>query len=186
MGRRPHLFATLRQTLLEFEWLEFMQIPMGASIKATKALHLAWTLTAKRAWTMAKHSAPPQCYANALRPGDEFAEARQARAAMMKTHHENVLSLEIARHNIADANEVWEACLYLHMQPIRLVWAYFRRDTYSALSPLGNTSCWDSLQLWLIIRSWRIFMLLFAWQRKAIPMTNYHHKRCKTSLITVT
>ena len=36
----PHLFATLRQTLLEFESLEFMRIPMGASIKGNKSVAL--------------------------------------------------------------------------------------------------------------------------------------------------
>ena len=94
---------------------------MGRNEKATKALHLAWTLAAKRVWTMSKHSAPPDCYANMLRHGDDFAEMRQASEAMMKSQHQNILSLESARRNIADARDVWDACLYANMPPIRLM-----------------------------------------------------------------
>ena len=39
---------------------------------------------------------------------------------------------------LADAKEVREACLYLDMRPVRLVLEYFRRDKYSASSPLGR------------------------------------------------
>jgi len=134
----PHLFATLRVPLYENEWLDFMQIPMGRSERATKALHKAWTLSGKRGWTMAKHSAPPDCWANILQPGDEHAAASQAAAALMRIHHANILSLENSRHETAEANEVWEACLFLNMQPVRVVLEYFRRDKYSPRSPLGR------------------------------------------------
>jgi hypothetical protein len=56
----------------------------------------------------------------------------------MATHHKNILSLETARHTKADANEVWEACLYLNMKPVRLLLEYFKRDKYRASSPLGK------------------------------------------------
>ena len=134
----PHLFGTLRHALLELDSLEFMQIPMGESPQATKTLHLAWTLTAKLAWSMSKESAPPNCYSEILQPGAVFAAVRQTNADKMKTHHENVLSLELARHNFADAAEVWEACLFLNMAPIRLMFEYYRRDKYSAMSPDGR------------------------------------------------
>ena len=134
----PHLFGTLRHALLELDSLEFMQIPMGESPQATKTLNLAWTLTAKLAWSMSKESAPPNCYSEILQPGAVFAAVRQTNADKMKTHHENVLSLELARHNFADAAEVWEACLFLNMAPIRLMFEYYRRDKYSAMSPDGK------------------------------------------------
>ena len=56
----------------------------------------------------------------------------------MKTHHANVLSLELAKHQLTDANEVWETCLFLNMQTVRLLMEYFRRDKYSPCSPQGR------------------------------------------------
>ena len=41
-------------------------------------------------------------------------------------------------HTVADAKQVWEACLFLKMQPVRLLLEYFRRDKYRASSPLGR------------------------------------------------
>ena len=135
-AREPHIWATLHETLLEFDKLNFMQIPMGASDKATKALHLSWSLASNLVWTMSKHSAPPDCYANLVRPGDD--DANQAVGVMMATHHQNILSLEAAVHNVADAKAVWEACLFLNMKPVRLLLEYFRRDKYKASSVLGR------------------------------------------------
>ena len=85
---------------------------------------------------MSKHTAPPNCYAEILRPGDEV--ANDTCADKMKTHHQHILSLEHAMHDVSDAKEVWDACLYLSMQPVSLVLEYFRRDRYSASSPLGR------------------------------------------------
>ena len=111
---------------------------MGQSPQATKTLHLSWTLAGKLAWTMSKHSAPFDCYSNILQPGDDHAEGRRANAALMKTHHENVLALESAMHEVPDAKDVWEACLFLSMQPVRVLLEYFRRDKYSPSSPQGR------------------------------------------------
>lgn len=71
-----HLFATLQHPLFNPERLEFMQIPMGRSSKATKTLHSALTLAGKLAWTMSKCSAPFDCYSNILRPGGGYAQSR--------------------------------------------------------------------------------------------------------------
>ena len=132
----PHLFATFRKTLSELESLQDMQIPMGDSEMATRALALAWTLVGKRAWTMAKYSCPPECYANLLT--DDRPDLAAEAAALMRGHHRNVLSLEQAKHSIQDAKDVWDSCLYLNMQPIRLLWEYYRRDKYSPMSPDGK------------------------------------------------
>lgn len=137
-AKEPHLFATLHDALLDPAKLNFMQIPMGQSTLATKALSLSWTIQGRRGWTMAKHSAPPDCYASILRPGDDYAEVRQTCAAKTKTQHENALALESARHTVADAQELWESCLYLDMRAVRLVMEYFRRDKYSPSSRDGR------------------------------------------------
>jgi len=133
---KHHLLATLRNSLLEK--LDDMHIPMGESSYATKVLHFSWSLAAHLAWTMSKHSAPFDCYAAILQPGDQHGPTRQRGATLLKTHHENVLSLERAVPTIRAAKQVWEACLFLRMQPVRLVMELFRRDKYADQSPDGR------------------------------------------------
>ena len=74
-----------------------------------------------------------------LRPWNEHQQASRACAAKMKTHHENILSLEAATHKGAAAEEVWAARLYLNKQSVRVLWLleYFRRDKYSACDLLS-------------------------------------------------
>ena len=131
----PHLWSILEETLLDPVNLNYMQIDMGPSELATKTLHLAWSLFARRVWTMSKHTAPPNCYAEVVRPGAEH--ANKTCVGKMKTHHVNIMSLENARHENSDANEVWKACLYLHMTPVRLLLEYFKRDMWSEHSQEG-------------------------------------------------
>ena len=57
---------------------------------------------------------------------------------MMKTHHANILSLEKSMHTSAGARQVWDACLYLNMKPVRLLLEYFRRDKYLPSSMDGQ------------------------------------------------
>ena len=134
----PNLFNTLQETLLTVKNLTYMEIPFGESDMATKALTIAWTLVGKRVWTMSKHSSPPDCYAKLLRTEDEYAGEAQTVATTMKTHHKNILSLETARNTSEAADEVWDACLFLNMQPVRLMLEYFKRDKYSSSSREGR------------------------------------------------
>ena len=87
---------------------------------------------------MSKHSAPPECNANLLRPGQIFEDLRRTSATMMKIQHTNILALETARHELATARELWDACHFANMPPVRLMWEYFKRDKYSANSPDGR------------------------------------------------
>ena len=130
----PHLFATLSHTLFEFKYLEFMEIPIGKSTKARRALHLAWNIYAHRAWTLSKHSCPPECNAALLKSGP----IAQAAADALKIQHKNILSLEIARHKVRAAADLWHTCLYISMQPVRLVWEYYKQDRYSCHSLRGR------------------------------------------------
>ena len=137
----PHLWDTIHRTLLNEANLNDMQIKYGCSDYATKALHLSWSIVSKRAWTLSKHSAPPDVNAKILTTGrGATPEAiRTTAAGLMKSHHENVLSLEsAAASGISDAKSLCRDCQFLQMQPIRLMWEYYRRDKYSAQSPLGR------------------------------------------------
>ena len=134
----PHLWATLEETLFNPQNLNYMQIDMGPSENATKALHLAWTLAGMRMWTMAKQSSPPYCYAQILQPGPEHADSRHTCADKMKTHHRNIVSLEASMHNNEDSWSLWNHCLFLNMMPVRLLLEYFKRDMYQETSPEGR------------------------------------------------
>ena len=137
----PHLWATFSGTLLDEANLDSMRIVYGASEHATKALHLSWSIGAKRGWTMSKHSAPPDVNALLLKTGHGASvEAKRANAvAQLRTHHESALSLESAVANgVREAKALWNDCLFLQTQPIRLMWEYYRRDKYNSQSALGQ------------------------------------------------
>ncbi len=136
----PHLWKTLWNTLFSPEYLEFMDIPMGPSQKATRALHLSWSIVAGRGWTLSKHSCPPDCHGQVLQRGNSAAvrAQRQQGADLMKTHHGNVLRLEAARHHVADGMTLWGDILFLEVPPIRLAWEHYRQDRYSPFSSLGT------------------------------------------------
>ena len=136
-AEEPHLWATLSNTLFEPRWLNFMEIPLGRSQDAARALAISWSTVTRRAWTLSKHSSPPECYAEVLRPGDAFEAARQTATASMKRHHENVLALERSVHILPDAQKLWDECLWLDMQPVRVLFEYFRRDQYRPTSECG-------------------------------------------------
>ena len=122
-----------------------MDIPFGQSRRATMALELCWMIGSKRGWTMANHSAPPDCYADMLRSVSESCKDQKENESLvkacvekMKAHHENMLRLERARHTVDEAQSLWDDCLILNMQPIRLMFEYFRRDRWNPMSPQGR------------------------------------------------
>ena len=84
----PHLWLTFYQTLLDESNLDEMQIEYGRSDLATKALHLAWSIGARRGWTMSKHSGPPDGNALLLAPGP--GNRATLAAETMKQQHANV------------------------------------------------------------------------------------------------
>ena len=147
--KEPHLFETLKESLFDIANLKFMDIPLGDSEKATKVLAFAWTLYRKRIWTMSKHSSPPDCYANILSIGTDDAskEKRKEVTKKMSTHHKNILTLEKYKNRLESAKELWTSCLFLNMQPVRLLHEYFNRDQYCPESPDGR-----KLLMGLIVR----------------------------------
>ena len=61
----PHLWETLA-LLYDTDKLRFMDIPMGESDWATKALMLSWHIVMRRSWSLSKHSTPPESLAGLL------------------------------------------------------------------------------------------------------------------------
>ena len=41
-------------------------------------------------------------------------------------------------NGVPDAKALWNDCLFLQTQPIRLMWEYYRRDKYNSQSALGQ------------------------------------------------
>ena len=95
-----HLLGTMAP-LENPEKVRCMEIPMGQSIWADRALTLMWHIVARRAWILSKHSAPPESLANLLSDSD----AKMTRAAeQLRSEHEHFLLLERAATTADDAD----------------------------------------------------------------------------------
>ena len=60
-----HLLGTMAP-LVNVEQLRYMEVPMCQSSWADRALTLMWHIVARRAWSLSKHSAPPESLAKLL------------------------------------------------------------------------------------------------------------------------
>ena len=62
----PHLWRILECTFCTPAHLRKMEIPLGKSDLAHKAMMLAWNLVSQRSWTMSRHGCPPDSCAGNL------------------------------------------------------------------------------------------------------------------------
>ena len=131
----PHIWETLRNTLVEPRYLRFMGIPMGESDKASKALQLSWHIAAKQAWSLAKHDVPPETYSNVL--SDDVASRARA-AQRMRAHHQGVLKLEARRLHDDDADALWKDLPFLQSPAIRMIFEFYARDNFDPSSAAGS------------------------------------------------
>ena len=83
-----HLSETM-MPLRNPEDLNFMEIPMGMPKWADRALEFAWHILMRRAWSLGKHSAPPESLANLL---SEISRVRENAAQELRKQHEHVLA----------------------------------------------------------------------------------------------
>ena len=94
-----HLLGTMAP-LVNAAQLRYMDIPMGESIWADRALTLMWHIVMRRAWSLSKHSTPPESLANLLSNSD----AKRSRAAeQLRSEHNNFLLLERSATTLDDA-----------------------------------------------------------------------------------
>ena len=56
----------------------------------------------------------------------------------MKREHVNALKLEAARHEVPDANALWNDIVFLRSSPIRCMFEFFLRDRYAHTSQAGK------------------------------------------------
>ena len=94
-----HLLGTMAP-LENLEKLRYMEIRMGQSIWADRALTLMWHIVARSAWSLPEHSTPPESLANLLSDSD----AKMTRAAeQLRSEHEHFPLLERAATTVDDA-----------------------------------------------------------------------------------
>ena len=118
------------------EDLNFMEIPMGMPKWADRALECAWHIFMRRAWSLGKHSAPPESLANLL---SEISRVRENAAQELRTQHEHILALErAAAIGNADADALRKDTILLDADAIRIVFEFYARDRYRAHSRDGS------------------------------------------------
>ena len=130
-----HLYETLSNVCSCEKHMEDMQIPFGSSDLGAEVLQFCWRIVARRAWSLSKHSCPPESYARILQvdsPDNQLETAKQ-----IKREHVFFLKLEADRHAVPAAKALWEDIIFLQSRPIRCVFELFRRDKYSPNSPAG-------------------------------------------------
>ena len=132
---QDHVWNTVQATLHTSGNLSFMDIHPGESDEATKALSLTLHIALNRMWTMSKHSLPPDCYATVTSASADIADHA---CATMKTHYQNLVVLEDARHTNAAAQALWaDLALVARSKPIRALFEFFCRDMYDRKSFAG-------------------------------------------------
>ena len=117
---------TFAYTLRTPSYLRLMDIPIGESDAATKAVMISWHIVRKRAWTFTKYACPPEAYAGIL-SSDDPDIARDA-AAKMKTEHHNFLALEKSAHIRDGAQRLRADIMFLDFAAIRIVFEMFAKD----------------------------------------------------------
>ena len=131
-----HLYETLANVCYNATYLQEMQLPLGPSRMATDALALACRIVGRRAWTLSKHSCPPESYARILQVDEP--ESQQRASEQMRKEHTSILKLEASRHTDEDAIALWKAIAFLNSRPIRCMLEFFKKDWYSPDSSAGK------------------------------------------------
>ena len=139
-----HLTETLAP-LRNPEDLNFMEIPMGGSKWASRALELAWQIVARRAWSLSKHSAPPESHAPLL---SENPRVRGPAAKELQNQHRMFLSLESsAAGGNPDAEALRKDIIFLDADAVRIIYEFYARDRYNANSLAGSDAVRALLQV---------------------------------------
>ena len=131
-----HVWKSAQETLCDSANLDFMEVPMGESEQATKALLLTIHIMMYRLWSLTKHDVPPECYAPVCSSDQATA---QAASMGMKADHGGLLLLEQARHRFSAALALWkDMAPIVRSKAVRLLFEFFCRDLYDHTSRSGR------------------------------------------------
>ena len=114
-------------------------LDLEAEDRAARIMSLTQHFLSNRAWSLARHSLPPECYANMLAPEGE---ARVAAARKMKREHQFLLQFEnsVAKsdHDSPGRTLLWHLQVGISAA-CRLVMDCFEMDSYKTM-PNGSES----------------------------------------------
>jgi len=113
----------------------YMGIPMGESIGADRALTLMWHIVAGKAWSLSKHTTPPESLANLL---SKFDAKRSRAAEQLRSEHKIFLLWERSATMVDDAETWREAIIFLDANAVRIVYEFYARDRYDPSSRSGS------------------------------------------------
>ena len=105
----PHLWETIAP-LQDPVRLRFMEIPLGESKWASALLALSWHTLARRAFSLAKHSAPPESLVGVLALS---MEAKTRALQELEAGHRNFLLLERRALDSEDAARLRKDMIFL-------------------------------------------------------------------------
>jgi hypothetical protein len=111
--RDPHLWNLIHTCMYDRESHTFMDLTTG---NCERAVQLMLHFLAKRAWTMTRHSIPPEDYANILTPGP----AAEAACVRMRSHWKCLVVLEQRRHSSRTAESLWLDLGFARSMPVLL------------------------------------------------------------------
>ena len=131
-----HVAATVCDTMLDTQNMEYMGIAVGDLVLAERVASLVWSILSNRAWSLAvRHQGPPECYAGLLSSSHE---RQQAALELLRNSWQAVIRLEQRRLDHAPAMRLWTDIQFLQNTPIRLLHCLFESAKYSASCPLGR------------------------------------------------
>ena len=131
-AKENHLWETLRTCMYDRKAGEYMALTDDT---CNRAVQLALHIVSHRAWSMARHSVPPEDYANVLRPGPGAATVAQRMASEWKT----LTLLEVVRHKQTPSHrELFSDLTFAQNNAVRLMYAFFERDGWLAQSNDGR------------------------------------------------
>ena len=115
--------------------LRFMEIPLGESKWASALLALSFHTLSRRAFSLAKHSAPPESLVGVLA---HSMEAKTRALKELKAGHRNFLLLERRALESEDAARLRKDMIFLDSPVVRLMFEFHALDKYAPSSGLGQ------------------------------------------------
>lgn len=138
-ARDSHLQQLVAHTLYSPESLAFMgfrgEAGLDQSELAQQVLSLTWHLLMRRAWSMAKYSAPPDAYA---RVGSDNPQRSQKAVDTMRQDWADLVDLEQQALRCPEANDLLRDIHFAAWAPIRLLFMFFERDKWRSDSLAGR------------------------------------------------
>ena len=111
-----HLVQTIQHTCSNSS-LNYMGVPTQSpesgpdkDMLGDKAVQLSWHILSRRAWSLTKHSTPPECYAGIL--SEDIAAAQSVAENMQSDFEQNLTPLELCAHKNHTAQKLFNDLIF--------------------------------------------------------------------------